>query len=120
MNLLGAAVFAASILSLSSNAQTQQIDTSTGLITADGWQMVVQTCTRCHSARIISQNSGNREVWQSRINWMQKNQGLEQLNPDILSPILDYLVLNYGQKASSRRPELPAHLLPVNPYLTSN
>ena len=106
------------ILLFSSNAQSQQLEATTGLIISDGWQLVEQTCTRCHSAQIITQNSGSREVWQSRIIWVQQTQGLEQLSPEILDPILDYLAQNYGQKAATRRLDLKEHLLPSNPYTT--
>ena len=85
------------------------------LVQAEGWQLVRDTCTECHSSQIIVQNSGNREVWKSRIEWMQDSQGLGELAAELEDSILDYLAANYGQKASSRRSALPAHLMPVTP-----
>lgn len=79
----------------------------------EGWQLVRDTCTECHSSQIIVQNSGNREVWKSRIQWMQDFQGLGELEAEIEDSILDYLAANYGQKTSSRRSALPAHLMPA-------
>ena len=87
------------------------------LVQAEGWQLVRDNCTECHSSQIIVQNSGNREVWKSRIEWMQSSQGLGELAPELEGSILDYLTSNYGQKAASRRQALPAHLMPSNPSL---
>lgn len=85
------------------------------LVQAQGWELVRDNCTKCHSSQIIVQNSGNRAVWQSRIEWMQDSQGLGELAPEVESSILDYLTTNYGQKTASRRQALPAHLMPNNP-----
>ena len=98
----------------------QEIDDSTGLKIDDGWQQVSQTCTFCHAALMITQNSGTREVWRSRIEWMQKTQGMEQLSVPIEDEILSYLAENYGPKESTRRALLAADFLPVNPYPTND
>lgn len=87
------------------------------LVQEEGWQLVRDNCTECHSSQIIVQNSGNRDVWKSRIEWMQSSQGLGELGPELEGSILDYLTSNYGQKAASRRQALPAHLMPSNPNL---
>jgi hypothetical protein len=101
---------------LSANAQPEQtIDSDTGLIQATGWLEVKATCTECHSAQMIVQNSGSRSVWKSRIVWMQETQGLGTLSPGQENSILSYLTENYGQKEATRRPSIPAHLMPVNP-----
>ncbi|MSR12842.1 MAG: hypothetical protein EXR84_13845 [Gammaproteobacteria bacterium] len=99
-----------------SGANGQDVDPASGFIAAPGWQLVQSTCTTCHSSQIIVQNSGSREVWQSRIVWMQETQGLQQLAADVETTILDYLAANYGQKAATRRAGLAPHLLPTNPY----
>lgn len=101
-------------------ADAQQRDRVSDLIKQDGWQLVQANCTECHTAQIIVQNSGSREVWKSRIVWMQQTQGLGQLSIDIENGILDYLASNYGQKSSSRRLGLAEHLLPANPYTDTN
>ena len=94
----------------------QEIDTNSGLIKAEGWEVVRSTCTECHAALLITQNAGNRSVWESRIRWMQETQGLRALAADEEQTILDYLTSNYPQKAASRRAALPAALMPSNPY----
>ena len=94
----------------------QQTERITGLIQEDGWQVVQANCTACHTAQIITQNSGSRTVWKSRLVWMQDTQGLGELSSDTENAILDYLVTHYGPKDASRRASIPAHLLPPNPY----
>ena len=93
----------------------QDIDDESGLIQAEGWEVVKSTCTECHAGMIITQNAGNLAVWESRIRWMQETQGLRALSGEEEAAILTYLSTNYPQKASSRRAGLPAHLLPTNP-----
>ena len=94
----------------------QETDSASGLIKAEGWQVVQSTCTECHAALLITQNAGNRAVWESRIRWMQETQGLRLLAVEEEQTILDYLESNYPQKAASRRAVLPAQLMPSNPY----
>ncbi|MEC9300459.1 MAG: hypothetical protein VYA05_06455 [Pseudomonadota bacterium] len=105
---------------ISTPGNAQEIDGVTGLIMNEGWELVQTACTECHSALIITQNSGNREVWKSRITWMQETQGLQELEVTVENSILVYLADNYGQKASTRRASLTANLLPKNPYVTDS
>lgn len=102
------------LLIATGNSAAQEGSASGELIQAEGWQLVRDNCTECHSSQIIVQNSGNREVWKSRIEWMQNSQGLGELSPELEGSILDYLTTNYGQKIASRRQALPAHLMPPN------
>ena len=90
------------------------------LVQEEGWQLVRDNCTECHSSQIIVQNSGTREVWKSRIEWMQSSQGLGDLGPELEGSILNYLTANYGQKTASRRQALPIHLMPSNPNSQAN
>ncbi len=110
-----------SVLLFSSlHSTAQETDSSTGLIVAEGWETVRATCTECHSAQLITSNSGSRAVWKSRILWMQDTQGLQQLTQDTEDTILSYLADHYGQKEASRRAALPAALMPANPYPTQD
>ena len=107
-------LFAASLLPQNTSAQdTESVE---GLIVDDGWQAVQENCTECHSTLLITQNSGSKAVWESRIRWMQETQGLQQLEDSLEESILNYLTQNYGQKESSRRASLPITLMPDNPY----
>ena len=94
----------------------QESDRVTGLARNGDWQLVQANCTECHSALLITQNSGNRSAWQSRISWMQETQGMDELEPEVENRILDYLAKHYGPRQSTRRAPLAAQLLPANPY----
>lgn len=106
--------------SFMSEFAAQEINQPGDLVKQEGWQLVQENCTECHSSQIITQNSGTREVWKSRIIWMQETQGLGELTPALENSILDYLAKNYRQKTPSRRPALAAHLMPANPDSMAN
>lgn len=85
-----------------------EIDKETGLIIAPGFETVKSTCTVCHSPMLITQNKAERDGWLEMIRWMQKYQGLRQLEPELEKTILDYLSTNYAPAKTSRRPPLEA------------
>lgn len=87
-------------------AADKQIDKETGLIIAPGFEVVKQTCTVCHSPMLITQNKADRDGWREMIRWMQKEQGLQELAPEVEKTILDYLAENYGPTEASRRAPL--------------
>lgn len=91
-------------------------DPFTGFIIAPGWETVRNNCIACHSAGLVTQNSGNRAHWLSMIRWMQKTQGLWQFEPATENTILQYLSSYYGPKEDARRPALRMEELPINPY----
>ena len=74
----------------------------TGLIDADGLMTVVNNCTNCHSAKLVTQNRMNAERWNTTIKWMQETQNLWDLggNQEV---IVNYLVTNYPPKVKGRR-----------------
>ncbi len=78
------------------------IHVRTGLVEAEGLMAVVNNCTNCHSAKLVTQNRMNKERWVSTIRWMQETQNLWDLgnNEDI---IVDYLVTNYPPSNKGRR-----------------
>ncbi|WP_297695644.1 monoheme cytochrome C [uncultured Eudoraea sp.] len=78
------------------------IHVRTGLIEADGLMTVVNNCTNCHSAKLVTQNRMNAERWIATIKWMQETQNLWDLgkNEEI---IVNYLVTNYPAKKKGRR-----------------
>lgn len=94
----------------------EETDRVTGLALDGDWQLVQANCTECHSALLITQNSGSRGVWQIRIATMRNTHGMEELDAEVEERILNYLAEHYGQRQASRRPPLPTHLLPENPY----
>lgn len=78
------------------------IHVRTGLVDAEGLMVVVNNCTNCHSAKLITQNRMTKERWNTTIKWMQETQNLWDLggNQEI---IVNYLVTNYPPKSKGRR-----------------
>lgn len=81
------------------------IHLATGLIHAEGFELVRANCVGCHSAQLIVQNRNNREGWAQLIEWMQETQGLWDLGQQ-QDPILTYLSTHYAPQYQSRRPSL--------------
>jgi hypothetical protein len=78
------------------------IHVTTGLIDADGLMLVVNNCTNCHSAKLVTQNRMTAERWNATIKWMQETQNLWDLggNQEL---IVNYLVKNYPLISKGRR-----------------
>ncbi|MDB9961441.1 monoheme cytochrome C [Oceanihabitans sp.] len=78
------------------------IHVRTGLADAEGLMTVVNNCTNCHSAKLVTQNRMSAEGWNTTIKWMQETQNLWDLgrNQEV---IVSYLVKNYPPKSKGRR-----------------
>jgi len=78
------------------------IHVRTGLVDAEGLMTVVNNCTNCHSAKLVTQNRMTAERWDATIKWMQETQNLWDLgkNQEI---IVNYLVANYPPISKGRR-----------------
>ena len=81
------------------------IHLQTGLVYAEGFDIVRGTCTACHSAKLVTQNRATREGWIDMIRWMQAKQGLGDLGTNEPA-ILNYLATNYAPKEIGRRANL--------------
>jgi mono/diheme cytochrome c family protein len=88
-------------------------DPVTGLAIADGWKLVRANCTACHSARLVSQQSGDQAFWAYTVRSMQEKQNLWELEPDVKQKIIDYLATNYPPRLrNQRRGPLSPELMP--------
>ncbi len=83
-----------------------ETDPETGLVIADGFELVKKNCTVCHSAKLITQNRMNRERWLQTIRWMQETQGLRKFDAKTEKKILDYLSAHYAPERPHRKPPL--------------
>lgn len=81
------------------------IHVQTGLKDAPGMDLVIQNCTNCHSAKLVTQNRMSKERWDATIRWMQKTQNLWELG-DKQEVIVNYLVTNYPVEDKGRRASL--------------
>lgn len=97
-------------------AADPELDPFTGLRMTGDWQLVRNNCVSCHSAKLITQQSGTESHWLGLIRWMQKKQNLWQFEPDTEKKIIAYLAENYPPQADRRRAPIPPDLMPPNPY----
>lgn len=81
------------------------IHVRTGFVEGEGLMTVVNNCTNCHSAKLVTQNRMNKEGWKATIKWMQDTQNLWDLgkNEEI---IVNYLATHYAPEKKGRRQNL--------------
>ena len=81
------------------------IHVRTGLVEDEGLMTVVNNCTNCHSAKLVTQNRMTEQRWNETIKWMQETQNLWDLGAN-QKIIVDYLVKNYPPQQKGRRMNL--------------
>jgi hypothetical protein len=79
------------VMLLASNLVAQEEINYQGLTPGVGIELVLGNCTVCHSADIILQNHMSRKAWDKTLTWMQKEQGMWELDKPDRKIILDYL-----------------------------
>jgi hypothetical protein len=104
-------LFLALLLS-TSNSFAEEYDPTTGLVIAEGWQLVRIHCGGCHSHALVTGQRADRQTWLDVIRWMQATQNLWQFDAATESGILDYLSANYPPQANRRRAPIPPSLRP--------
>ena len=97
-------------------AAEPELDPFTGLRMTGDWELVRNNCVSCHSARLVTQQSGSESHWLGLIRWMQEKQNLWQFEPETETKIIAYLAENYPPRERSRRAAVPPDLMPPNPY----
>jgi len=95
-NYFFALTILALVFLLTSNAVAKEKNNYQGLLPVSGVKLVIKNCTVCHSADIILENHMSRKAWDKTITWMQKEQGLWELNKEVRKIILDYLSKTQG------------------------
>jgi mono/diheme cytochrome c family protein len=98
------------VMLLATNLVAQEEINYQGLTPGAGIELVLENCTVCHSADIILQNHMSRKAWDKTLTWMQKKQGMWELDKPDRKMILDYLAKAQGiggkkvsSKATSRK-----------------
>ena len=97
-----------------------ELDPFTGLKKTGDWELVRNNCVSCHSAKLITQQSGTESHWLGLIRWMQEKQNLWQFEPETEKKIISYLAENYPPQADRRRTPIPPDLMPPNPYASGS
>lgn len=83
----------------------EDIIDKSGFINDVGVTSVIQNCTSCHSAKLVTQNRMSKEGWEATIRWMQETQNLWDLGGNH-EKIVSYLAKNYGPERKGRRQKL--------------
>lgn len=91
------------------------LDPLTGLVVAEGYELVAANCVACHSAQQFLRQRGTRATWQGIIDWMQATQGLWEFQEGVEERIVEYLATHYGPEGTWRRAPIPADLMPPDP-----
>ncbi|MDT0538985.1 monoheme cytochrome C [Croceitalea sp. P059] len=81
---------------------TDGIHVATGFVDDEHLQVVIQNCTSCHSAKLVTQNRMSKEGWKATIKWMQETQNLWDLGQNE-AKIVSYLAKNYAPEHQGRR-----------------
>jgi len=85
-------LFLVCLLNLNSPLRAQPDRVSfKGLPEGVGKELVMSNCTICHSESIILQNHMDRKAWNETIDWMQREQGMWELEKKDRNIILNYL-----------------------------
>lgn len=77
----------------------------TGFVEGEGLQLVINNCTTCHSAKLVTQNRMSKEQWKATIRWMQETQNLWDLGAQE-EQIVTYLATYYAPSKKGRRQNL--------------
>lgn len=83
----------------------ETIDSQSGLLVDEGYQLVKQHCSTCHSLKIVVQSKASHQAWLDTISWMKK-QGMPGLSKPTEQKILNYLSKNYAPDNKGRRSPL--------------
>ena len=83
-----------------------EVDVTTGLVNAPGFEFVKSQCTICHSGSLIVSQRLREKDWVRMIRWMQEEQGLWSLG-DLEEPIVGYLTKHYGVSVNLNRRRKP-------------
>ena len=82
----------------------EEADDSFGLlVAAPGAELVYNSCTACHSERIVIQQGLTREGWDELLDWMTEEQSMPEPDSADRTGLLDYLTKHYGPD----RPNFP-------------
>lgn len=94
-------------------APDAEIDLSTGLVKAGGWEEVRAYCGSCHSLDLVTSQHDSATGWQETIRTMQRSHNMVDLPAPTEARIVDYLARHYvPQERSHRRAPVPARLMP--------
>jgi cytochrome c5 len=84
-------------------ALAEQQEEETVLAEGEGRSEVFGYCTACHNTALIRRSAFTRERWDELMDWMAEKQGMNPLEGEFRTSIVDYLARHYGPRARGPR-----------------
>jgi hypothetical protein len=75
----------------------------TVLAEGEGRSEVFGYCTACHNTALIRRSAFTRERWDELMDWMAEKHGMNPLEGEFRTTIVDYLARHYGPRARGPR-----------------
>ncbi|MDB5315268.1 MAG: hypothetical protein JWO26_3420 [Rhodospirillales bacterium] len=73
----------------------------------EGREETFALCTGCHNTAIIRRTRLPRAQWDGLMDWMVEKQGMNPLDADLRTTIVDYLARHFGPAATPPRARNP-------------
>ncbi|MFM7418268.1 MAG: hypothetical protein ACKO54_00965 [Alphaproteobacteria bacterium] len=81
----------------------EQQEEETVLAEGEGRSEVFGYCTACHNTALIRRSAFTRERWDELMDWMAEKHGMNPLEGEFRTSIVDYLARHYGPRARGPR-----------------
>ena len=75
----------------------------TVLAEGEGRSEVFGYCTACHNTALIRRSAFTRERWDELMDWMAEKHGMNPLEGEFRTTIVDYLARHYGPRTRGPR-----------------
>jgi hypothetical protein len=83
---------------LEATSEGREISTTMAFV-----RMVFGYCTACHNTALIRRSAFTRDRWDELMDWMAEKHGMNPLEGEFRTIIVDYLGRHYGPRARSPR-----------------
>lgn len=103
------------LATLAAGARGNEATPPDALARAPDWEIAARHCGACHSYRLVTAQRGDARFWTDVIRWMQRTQGLWQIEASEEARLIAYLADAYGEEEWGRRPPLSPTLMPPSP-----
>lgn len=89
------------------NADSPGGEEPSALPAGNGQEEVFYACTACHSTAIIRRSAFPRQQWDGLMDWMVEKHGMNPLEGDERTLIVDYLTQHFGPRTAPARGRNP-------------
>lgn len=80
-------------------AAAQPTEDESVLAEGEGRAETFGYCTSCHSTALIRRSAFSRQRWEELMDWMTNVHGMNPLEGELRTIIVDYLARHYGERA---------------------